>query len=87
MKIVSKPIETIVWFKEKSHPFPVRFRLREKDGEYTMIHVDRITEVLPQKTAGIASLVYRCQSLIDGTERIYELKYLIQECRWILYKI
>ncbi|QRN86218.1 hypothetical protein JR334_03060 [Clostridia bacterium] len=87
MKIVSSPIETIVWFKEKDHPRPVRFRIKEEDGSYTLINVDRILEVHPQKIAGIASLIYRCQSLIDETERRYELKYLIQECRWILYKI
>lgn len=87
MKIVASPIETIVWFKEKDHPRPVRFRIREEDGSYTLINVDRILEVHPQKIAGIASLIYRCQSLIHETERRYELKYLIQECRWILYKI
>ncbi len=87
MKIVATPIETIVWFKEKDHPRPVKFRMTEEDGSFTMIIVDRILEVHPQKTAGIASLVYRCQSLIDETEKCYELKYLIHECRWVLYKI
>jgi len=31
--------------------------------------------------------VYCCQSLMDGQDKRYELKYTLSDCRWELYKI
>lgn len=39
------------------------------------------------KVAGIKAFVYLCQSEVDGVAKLYELKYLISDCRWELYKM
>jgi len=39
------------------------------------------------RIAGKESIVYHCQSFIGDMEKRYELKYIISECRWVLYKI
>ncbi len=87
MKIISRPVEMIAWFHQKQWPEPVKFRLRGADGTLTTIRVDRIAEVREEKRAGIRSYVYRCQSLVEEQQRVYELQYLVEECRWVLYKM
>lgn len=40
-----------------------------------------------EKYCGNKVLVYTCSAVIDGIERIFEIKYDIEKCKWILYKI
>jgi hypothetical protein len=40
-----------------------------------------------EKLAGNEMLVYRCESSIDGIEKVYELKFEIKSCKWMLFKI
>lgn len=86
MKIYMKPIEMIAWFTEAGKPHPIRYRYRE-DHQYQMVRVDRVLQRSEEKLAGNRTIIYRCQSLIQGAEKIYELKYEISTCRWYLYKI
>ena len=87
MKILAEPIEAAVWFRSKEKPHPVKFRDSDRDGRIQRINVDKVVSVEEIKTAGIRAFVYRCQSEIDGIEKVYELKYLVGECRWELYKM
>lgn len=87
MKIVSKPIEMIAYFKEKNIPQPLKFRLKNIDHTPVIIKIDYVIEIREEKLAGIRAYVYRCQSLIKNIEKIYELKYIIEDCKWILYKV
>lgn len=87
MKVISKPIEMIAWFKNKKIPEPLRFRLRNDDHSYSIIRINRVIDIREEKLAGIRSYVYHCQSLIDNVEKVYELKYIVEACQWILYKM
>ncbi len=87
MKILAKPIDTIVVFKEAKHPMPYRFRVTEGDGRTRDIIVDKILSIDERKTAGIRSYIYRCRSLVDGMEKDYELKYILDDAKWQLYKM
>jgi len=87
VKILAEPIEAAVWFKAAEKPHPVKFRYNGKDGGLRKVNVDKIICVEEIKTAGIKAFVYRCQSEMDGNLKIYELKYLVNECRWELYKM
>ena len=87
MKVVAKPIDAIVVFRGRGKPLPYKFRYTESDGERREIIVDRIILVDEQRIAGSRSLVYDCQSDIDDHERRYQLKYIVNDCRWELYKI
>lgn len=87
MKILAEPIEAAVWFKSKEKPQPVKFRYSDGEGVVRRVNVDKIISVDEVKTAGIRAFVYRCQSEIDGVMKVYELKYLISDCRWELYKM
>ena len=87
MKILAEPIEAIVKFKTKEKPMPYKFRYADKEQLYQEIKIDKILMVEETKMAGIRAFVYRCQSEMNGSMKIYELKYLVSDCRWELYKM
>lgn len=87
MKVIAKPIEMIAWFKEDGTPNPIRFKLRDEEELSKVIKVDKVLYLKKEKLAGNHMLVFNCQSVIDGTEKIYELKYEMDTCKWILFKI
>ena len=88
MKILAEPIDEIVKFtKGKAHPNPYKFRFTDEEHRNHEIKIDKIITVTESKLAGIQSIIYLCQSEIDGVAMLYELKYLVTDCKWILYKI
>jgi hypothetical protein len=87
MKIVAKPIDVIVTFGKAGKPLPYKFRYEADDDMGREIRIDKIISIENRKLAGIDSILYTCQSEIDGMLSIYELKYIIGQYRWELYKI
>ncbi len=87
MKLVSKPIDAVVVFSGTKKPVPYRFKYVEQDGSRTEVRVDKIISSEETRPAGRRTYVYECQSLIRGVERRYQLKYVLEEARWELYKI
>ena len=86
MKILAKPIDAIVVFRGLGMPLPYKFRYAPTVDKTVVIVVERILSVEEKNIAGMRTYVYDCQSIIDGSERRYELKYSIGTCRWELYK-
>lgn len=87
MKIIAKAIDMVAWFTDEGTPRPVRFRIKNDDDSITVIKVDRVLFKEKEKIAGNPMMVFRCQSIINKINKVYELKYEINTCRWILYKI
>ncbi|HHY14300.1 MAG TPA: hypothetical protein GX526_06660 [Thermoanaerobacterales bacterium] len=87
MKILMKPIEMIAYFKEEGIPKPIRFRTSSANGLHRVIKVDKIITKTQEKLAGNNMYVFRCQSCINGMEKMYELKYELSTCKWFLFKI
>lgn len=87
VKIIAEPISAIVRFKNKQKPVPYKFLYTDQCGLSHEIKIDKINEVSEVKLVGIKSLIYRCESNINGIQKMYELKYVINEYRWELYKM
>lgn len=87
MKIVAKPIQVVAWFNEEGELMPVRFKIKDEDDTENVIRIHRINYCQKEKLAGNLMLVYNCQSIVNGVHRLYELKYEINSCKWMLYKI
>ena len=87
MKVVAKSVDMMAWFEEDGAIHPIRFRLKNEDESQQVIKVDRICSKALEKLAGNLMMVFRCQSEINGVLRPYELKYELESCRWILFKI
>jgi len=87
MKIVAKSIEVISWTDTKGNIKPVRFKITKEDESSSVVRIDKVICVDKEKLAGNHMLVFKCQSVIKEVERLYELKYEISSCKWILFKI
>ena len=87
MKVMAKPIEMIAWFTEDGTPKPVRFKIKNPDESVTVINVDRVIFKDLEKLAGNKMILFRCQSIINDIDKIYELKYELNTCKWMLYKM
>lgn len=85
MKVVAKPIDMIAFFKEDGIIEPIRFRMKEDEQE--VIKIDRIQCRREEKVAGIRVKVFTCCSIINGIEKLFEIKYYVDNCKWILFKI
>jgi hypothetical protein len=87
MKIVAKVIEVIAWFKENGDIRPIKFRMAGAQSEMVIVKIDQIIAVEKEKFAGNVMYLFQCQSEIEGELKRFELKYEVDTCRWILFKI
>lgn len=87
MKILAKPVEMIAYFTKEGEPQPIKFRLTKEDEVNFIIKVDKILFKDKERIAGNDVLIYRCQSIINSIDRIFELKYDLKSCQWVLFKM
>lgn len=87
MKTLAIPVDMVCWFEKTGIPHPVRFKVVKEDESETVIKVDKVITVDKERLAGNDMLVFKCQSIINKTQRVFELKYEQRTCKWILFKI
>ncbi|MBU3092840.1 hypothetical protein KPL35_12230 [Clostridium sp. CF011] len=87
MKVLALPIEMVSYTDNKGDIKPIRFRMQVGDEPMQVIKIDKVIVKDTEKLAGNIMIIYKCQSVIDGAEKLYELKYEMGTCRWILFKI
>lgn len=87
MKVIAKDIKMIAGFTEDGTPTPLRFKIRSEDESVNVIKADRVLFKEKEKLVGDLMIVFRCQSVINSFDRIYELKYELSTCKWMLYKM
>ena len=85
--VVDRDIDVVCVCYESKPPYPIRFRLRRRDGTSTTVHVDQVCAIAELQPAGQHSYLYTCAS--DQGEYVvtYTLKYIVKDVRWILHKI
>lgn len=86
MKLIAEPIEAIAWTSKQGDVRPLRFQW-ERAQRREVVKIDRIVKVERTQRAGEAALVFTCESCIAGEQRLYELRYTLASCTWVLYKI
>jgi len=87
MKVVKKNIELLCLFDKQGIPHPLRFRLVDEEGSNIVIQIDKVIKQDFEKLAGNKMIVFTCQSSINNQLRLFELKYEIDTCKWMLFKI
>jgi len=87
MKVVAKPIEMVAWTDAKGNINPVRFKITKDDESSSVVKIDKVITRTQEKFAGNQMIVFTCQSLVGDVEKLYEIKYEISTCKWILFKI
>ena len=86
MKVIMKPIETIVTHSKEGIIRPEKYRIME-DGETIVVRIDKILTRSEGKSDGIRELIFGCQGVINGYMKNFELKYKLPACQWFLYRI
>ena len=86
IKVVAKNIEMIAYFKGDGMINPIRFRL-EEEGRLEVIKINKIISTDMEKFCGNKMMVFTCSAFINNTEKIFEIKYDVEKCRWMLFKI
>jgi hypothetical protein len=87
MKVLARSIDMIAWFNEEGHPTPIKFKIKTNEDTDLVIKIDKIFFKETEKISGSIIYIYRCQSLVDDALKIYELKYELSSCKWMLYKM
>ena len=86
MKVVSKRIEMIAYFKKDGKINPIKFRI-EEDNKYQVIKIGKIISTDLEKLWGNKMWVFTCSAVIGEVEKVFELKYDVDGCSWLLYKM
>jgi hypothetical protein len=87
---MAKPIEMILCINKNGiPPTPIKFKWITEDQNKMTIKVDKIIqkEFIGSKLSRSHDYIYQCESLIDDRALEFELKYNIEGCRWMLWKI
>lgn len=66
---------------------PLRFRMED---ESQCLRTVAITQVVCMKViqyAGIDAIQYLCKAMLDGRERLFELRYTIATHRWSVFRV
>ena len=87
MKVLALPIEMVSYTDNKGDIKPIRFRMQIADDPMQVIKIDKVIVKDTEKFAGNIMIVYKCQSLINDDIKLFEIKYELATCKWILYKI
>lgn len=87
MKIVAKPVDVVCWISKSGFINPVRFRIVDEELGERVIKIDKIIIRDTEKMGGNKMYLYKCQSCINGLQKMLELKYELDTCRWMLWKI
>lgn len=86
MKIVMQPIDIVAWFTRDGIPHPVRYRVGN-DEDSQVVKIDHIAFRSEEKVAGNRMFIFRCQGMINNNLKEFELKYELQTCKWMLWKM
>ena len=87
MKVLALPIEMVSYTDNKGNIKPVRFRMQIGDEPMQVIKIDKVIVKDTERFAGNIMTVYKCQSSINNVTKLFEIKYELSTCKWILYKI
>lgn len=86
MKVLMQPVEMVARFSQEGSPRPVKYKITF-EGEPIVITIDKVLLKTEEKLAGNRMLLFRCQSLVNGLLKVFELKYELNTCKWFLYKM
>lgn len=87
MKLINMPIDVLCTFTKSGKMEPLRIKILKEDGESDIISINKFYSLPEEKFNGNVMRLFRCESIHKNKEFIYELKYELNTCSWILYKI
>lgn len=87
MKTLARAIEMISWTEENGTLHPVRFKIETADGGKQVYRVLRIHTMVPDRIAGNKMYRFTCEVAVNRLIKLCEIRYELETCRWVLFKI
>lgn len=87
MKVLVRSIEMICLFEKNGALQPIKFKINDEEGSEQVIKIHKIMKKDKIKLAGNQLYIFTCIVLVNGFEKICEIRYEISSLKWFLYKI
>lgn len=87
MKTIAKPIQMVNWMDEDGSIYPVRFKILDEEGNGKVVKVSKMYKVDKTKIAGNKTYTFMCEITLNNTRRVCEIRYDLETCRWMLFKV
>jgi len=87
MKTINRKIEMLCYFLEDGTMKPQRFRIETREQEKVVYIIKQIQKVDFSKLAGIRLATFICQIVHNGELRLCEIRYNLETCEWVLFKM
>ena len=65
---------------------PLRIRLEDENHQLLRVDIDEIISTREIQYVGIEAHVFLCRAMIQGQERMFELKYTIRTHSWCILR-
>ena len=80
-------IEMISVFAADGSITPLRFRLENEAQCLETVVISQVVCVKPICFAGIDAIQYLCKAIVEGKEKLFELRYTVKTHRWTLFRV
>lgn len=87
MKVYMKPIKVRADVDPDGSITPIKFKIETPEKEFVTVRIKHIQFREEEKLAGNRMIIFRCEVEENHIEKIIELKYEINTCKWYLYKM
>lgn len=87
MNIVNKPIEMVAAFNTDGGIAPIRFRVFDEEGSFTVCTINRVLRVNVQKIGKAESIYFSCNTVINSISKNVEIKYDKDTFKWYIWKM
>lgn len=87
MKLINIPIDVLCIFTKEGQIEPIKMKIFNDNGETTLISINKFYLLPEEKFNGNVMKLFRCESIYNNKEYIFELKYELKTCNWILFKM
>ncbi len=87
VKVLNQKVSVLVYSDKEGNMKPLRIKLDDENMETQTIKIESSILVDTIKLCGERYHLYKCQAVIRGCMKIFELRYNMDKIEWILFKI
>ena len=81
------PVQMIAHCGADGSMQPLRFRFEDSEHQLHTVHITEIIDSRFVEYVGIETFVFLCKALLEGAEKLYELRYTVRTHRWSLFRV
>lgn len=86
MKVINKPIAMICIFTD-GEPKPIRFRITDENDEQQVYNIAHIVSKSKERDGKDIIWRFNCFVVMNGFQRLCQIRYNLSNTMWHLYKI